>query len=197
MPIDDGQTRVLSPELVLVDRELAVWARLRLEEEAVAARAAAAATDAAAVEPPAAVTDIDQGRRETRRPLRRLWLATAVTAAVVAGVAVYVRASTDSASKPTAAAETTPTPSGPVPFAWPSVHGARRYVFTLSRGRTVIYRAETTARQLALKHSWRYQGRQFRLTRGSYRWRVTALVSSPSSGARVVVSAPLRIGAKR
>jgi hypothetical protein len=191
VPIDSGQTRVLSPELALVDDELGAWARLRLQEDAVAAEVAAAAALEA---PPRAVVETAAGDEfELDRRRRSLWplsIAVVVAAAIIAAVAVAVRPSSDGSPKPTAA--TGVTPGASVPFAWPGVSAARAYVFTLSRGTTVIYRARTTAQQLALKRSWKYEGRRYTLRRGAYRWRVTALVDSPS-GSRIVVSAPFWI----
>jgi hypothetical protein len=61
----------------------------------------------------------------------------------------------------------------------------------------VIYRAQTTAEQLALKRSWKYQGRRYRLSRGAYRWHVIALVKSEPHGTRTVVSAPFWIDRDR
>jgi hypothetical protein len=197
---------MLSPELALVDHDLAEWARLRLQEDAVAAKFATADIP----EPPPAVAGVeavedvepDRSRPSKRRSLRLLWVAaTAVAAAAAVAVVVFVRASSDGSSthgaptvsppKPTPAAQ--PMPSATVPFAWPSVSAARGYVFTLSRGSDVIYRTRTTAEQLHLKRSWKYRGHKFRLTRGAYRWSVTALVGSRSGGPRTVVSAPFWI----
>jgi hypothetical protein len=188
-----AQPRVLSPELVLVDGELAAWARLRLQEDAVAA---AVAVPAPAVPAPAVSA---AGAVETSEPylqdrsLVPLAVATVAAAAIIAGVSVALRPSSHSSPQFTGASG--PAPSAAVPFAWPHVRGAHRYVFTLSRGNEVIYRAGTGAERLALKRSWTYQGRSYTLTRGTYRWRVTTLGSPPSSGSRVVVSAPFSIGA--
>jgi hypothetical protein len=191
--VHTGQTRVLSPELALVDHELAAWARLRLQEEAVAARVAAAA----AVEAPAPVAEpkaVDRVEPEERgRSLWPLALATGIAAGIIAVVAVAVRPSSHDSASPEPAAATGTTRPSTVPFAWPGVSAAHAYVFTLSRGTKVIYRARTTAEQLALKRSWKYQGRRYKLTRGAYRWRVTALVASASNGTRTVVSAPFWI----
>jgi hypothetical protein len=192
---ETAQPRVLSPELVLVDGELAAWARLRLQEDAVAA-AVAAPAPAPAVEAPAlpAAAAVETSESYLQdRSLVPLALATVAAAAIIAGVSVALRPSTHSSPQFTGASG--PVPSAAVPFAWPHVRGAHRYVFTLSRGDEVIYRAGTGAERLALKRSWTYQGRSFKLTRGRYRWRVTALGSGPSSRARVVVSAPFSIGA--
>ena len=193
MLTETTQPRVLSPELVLVDGELAAWARLRLQEDAVAAAVATPAP----VEPAAAIPTVEavDGSEPylQERSLVPLALATVAAAAIIAGVSVALRPSTHSSPQFTGASA--PAPSAAVPFAWPHVRGAHRYVFTLSRGDEVIYRAGTGAERLALKRSWTYQGRSFELTRGRYWWRVTALGSGRSSQPRVVVSAPFSIGA--
>jgi hypothetical protein len=267
VPAYTESARVLSPELALVDPELAAWARLRLQEDAVAAEVAAAA--APAVESAPAVLEPEPRPRS----LLPLAIATTVAAAIIGSIAVAVHASsgnspttqaaapeaatpantepttttttTPSAKTPTAttthatkaptattlatktptatttapatttpaatttkpATATTPatttstpattTPAAAIPFAWPSVSGARGYVFTLSRGTKIIYRAQTTAEQLTVKRSWRYQGQRYRLSRGAYRWRVLALVESASHGTRIVVSAPFWIAHDR
>jgi hypothetical protein len=265
VPAYAESARVLSPELALVDPELAAWARLRLQEDAVAAEVAAAA--APAVEPAPAVLEAERRPRS----LLPLAIATTVVAAIIGSIAVAVHASsgnspttqaaapeaatpantepttttpaartptattthatkaptatTHATKTPTAAATTTKaatatkpatttkpatattpattstpaatTPAAAVPFAWPGVTGAHAYVFTLSRGTKVIYRAQTTAKQLALKRSWEYQGRRYRLSRGAYRWHVIALVKSEPHGTRTVVSAPFWIDRDR
>jgi hypothetical protein len=253
MRTESPPTRVLSPELALVDADLAAWARLRLQEEAVAAEVAAAAAVEAPLPAGAEPGDRD-GVEPDRRPrsLVPLAIATAAAAAIIAAVAVALRPSSDDSAKravatpttvtPTVPAATTPTtappttpaetttpakpapttttattaatatqpkpaatpttaappkPTAAVPFAWPGVTGASAYVFTLSRGPKVIYRAKTTAEQLALKRSWTYGGQRYRLTRGAYRWHVIALVKSEPHGTRTVISAPFWIDRDR
>ena len=115
---------------------------------------------------------------------------------------IYARMSTSTSKQPgSQRASSAPSRGGrsaSLPFAWPSASGARGYVFTLSRGTKIIYRARTTREQLALKRSWAYQGRRYRLTPGPYHWRVVALPAASSRGRpTIVISAPFWIDGNR
>lgn len=207
--------RMLSPELVLVDEELAAWARLRLREDMVAAEVEGKNRPEFPKAPllGAARRQVDSGANTEagrRRAARRVPSAAYVVAliALLAALAAYVRASTRSplhresvvggvsAMDETAAVDAQ---SPGLVFAWPSVRAARFYTFTLSRRSTAIFRARTEDRhRLVLPPTWVYGGRRFTLSRGLYRWRVLAYIGPPSrSVPRTVVAAPLVVKPRR
>ena len=71
-------------------------------------------------------------------------------------------------------------------FAWPPVAGALSYRFELFRGNEQVLRATTRNPVYELPASWRHEGRQERLTTGSYRWYVWPVLASGPADAAVV-----------
>jgi hypothetical protein len=57
-------------------------------------------------------------------------------------------------------------------FVWPSVPRATRYRVEFFRRGRKIFEASPLRPRLELPQRWQYKGRRFRLTRGTYRWRV-------------------------
>jgi hypothetical protein len=181
VPIDreSGRGRVISPELVLVDEELAAWSRLRLREEAAAAEARRSAPQA----PPATPSSLlELGRRlaDSEQPSptkqRRRWSVLALLAvlAVAAAIGVWILMRSP---HPSATKNVSQTPSTVV-LAWPQVRGARSYSVTLLRNSQTIFRAEGVAGvRFSLPQAWLYQGRSYTLDPGPYRWEVRASLS--------------------
>jgi hypothetical protein len=191
-------TRVVSPELVLVDEELAAWARLRLREDLVASEAALRNSEAARIAVSTHAESVESGgptvaswQPTARRRVPRAVYVVAV-AALLAALTAYLRASTHSSSRRASVGAVAPGASS-IAFAWPPVPQARYYTFSLFRGPTTIFNARQAGRErLVLPRSWAYGGRRFRLVGGVYHWRVLAFFGK--RGARppkLVVAAPL------
>ena len=91
-------------------------------------------------------------------------------------------------SSPQAPAPTENGAGAPAPrrFAWPPVAGALSYRFELFRGNEQVLRATTRNPVYELPASWRHQGREERLTAGSYRWYVWPVLASGPADAAVV-----------
>ena len=70
----------------------------------------------------------------------------------------------------------------PPKLLWVKNSEAAYYNVQLFRGKTKILSTWPVGTSLGLKHSWKYQGRKFTLTRGTYRWYVW-----PGFGARAAV----------
>lgn len=85
--------------------------------------------------------------------------------------------------KKTAAA---PAPAETRRFAWAPVDGAVGYHVELFKGADRVLEKETTEPVLELGPSWRYAGRETRLTPGSYRWYVWPVTKSGRSTQAVV-----------
>jgi hypothetical protein len=84
------------------------------------------------------------------------------------------------------------TAAAPRRFAWAPVGGAVAYRFELFRGDEQVLRATTPDPVYELPTTWRHEGREERLTSGSYRWYVwPVLVSGPADAA--VVQADLDV----
>jgi hypothetical protein len=141
---------VVSPELVLVDPDLAAWCRLRLCEEAAAAEARRAQPKEI---PPAAVVSVRANntveRRSVARSVPRLSLL--VRESVLVTAAVLLLAASGAASRPTPSAPAAnvggSAPSTPIPprpgivITWPHVRGARSYAVDVRLGHQTIFRA--------------------------------------------------------
>jgi len=67
--------------------------------------------------------------------------------------------------------------SGARQFAWAPVPGASGYHVEFFRGSVQVYSGETRRPELALTSSWRFAGRSFRFTQGTYRWYAWPVVS--------------------
>ena len=91
-------------------------------------------------------------------------------------------------SSPEAPAPTENSQGAPAPrrFAWAPVAGALSYRFELFRGDEQVLRATTRNPVYELPASWRHQGREERLTAGSYRWYVWPVLASGPADAAVV-----------
>jgi hypothetical protein len=148
----------VSPELVLVDPELARRARRALTA------------------PPLPVSPPTVRPTVRRRSGRLLVVATAsmLGCAVALATPWLVPASPERRSEHTATVRSTPTPvARPLRFSWAAVRGAHSYRLVLYRGGTRIYEAVTTVPERTLPLSWKLGAETFRLTRGTYRWVVT------------------------
>jgi hypothetical protein len=66
-------------------------------------------------------------------------------------------------------------------FVWPSVPRATKYRVEFFRRGRKIFEASPLTPRLALPQQWRYKGRRFRLTRGTYQWRVRPAFGRSSS----------------
>ena len=62
--------------------------------------------------------------------------------------------------------------TAPPKLAWVASAGARYYNVQLFRGAEKILSAWPTTSSLALRKAWRYRGRRYRMTPGTYRWYV-------------------------
>jgi hypothetical protein len=167
---------VISPELVLVDPELARHARRAHSSPTLNVRAAAP-------EPPAPAA----------------WhhlavVSTAVTLGCVVAMAAWlVVATSDAPNGPASGAVAAGPPSAPLAadavqplrFTWAAVPGAHSYRLVFYRGRTQIYEAVTNVPRRTLPLRWTFNGQTFRLTSGTYRWVVIP---------RLGPSAPFREG---
>lgn len=175
MPAAVGALHPVSPELVLVDPELARTARALLPEPV---------PQAAAPVRPAPIQAIPRGRRRERRPaLVGLFAIAALLSllargeprpAAVAGIA-RVAADPDAqarTSQVAASAVTAAAASSGQTFVWVAQPDTSAYEFQLFRGAERIYRARVTAPRLALPGRWRHAGRAYALDPARYRWYV-------------------------
>jgi hypothetical protein len=192
---------IVSPELVLVDPELAAWARERLEERRVQpipadpAPAPPVATRRPAAPEVGADGDVPAVATKPSRPIRRrgrLLIAAvvglAVTVATVLAVdrdapGVRVPPLVDAAGPtglpPTSSVEPAPArtkaaaiPTPPRRFAWAPRPGASGYHLELFKGRALVFRATTSKPEIVIPRRWRLNGRTRRLEPGLYRWYV-------------------------
>lgn len=100
-------------------------------------------------------------------------------------------------SKPRSASGV-PARSAPVPrtFAWAPVDRASGYRFELFRGSSLVLRRDTRAPRLSVPTRWTFGGKERRLSRGTYRWYVWAVVDG-KRGSSAIVQAALQVGATR
>jgi hypothetical protein len=205
------ESRSVSPELALVDPELAEWARKRLP----------ASPDTLEALRGAQARPMPVAATSARRPRR--WRSRVVTGAgllvVLAGTAFLVgsRADVDGPAAtrlaaiadpqpPAAASErvnesATRTPSsrrssgvanGTRRFSWPPVVGASGYHVELFKGSVLVFRDETKKPEILIRRRWRFNGRQRRLEPGAYRWYVWPLVGGQRK-AEAIVQAKLEV----
>jgi hypothetical protein len=90
------------------------------------------------------------------------------------------------AATPPKKAAAAPAPAETRRFAWAPVDGAVGYHVELFKGADRVLEKETTEPVLELGPSWRYAGRETRLTPGSYRWSVWPVTKSGRSTEAVV-----------
>jgi hypothetical protein len=200
---------LLSPELALVDPQLADLARERLPAgRPPVVRAApremdyhtAAPSAIAEIEAELGSMSADEDRQSHARPRRRgrrlLVLAVSVLAVAAAAfpiiaheVTVLDSGGSDQASTPrqsmsaqgTAAAgndrQAQSMQRSDLPtrtFIWPAVSRARFYKVQFFRGGRTIFEASPAVPRLEFPLRWAFRGRHFRLTPGTYRWKVRA-----------------------
>jgi hypothetical protein len=152
-----GSDQPLSPELVLVDPELARRAREQLS--------------VASLDSERAVTTVAPTR--ARRSWRRVLSWAFVGSAVVAGIALAVSASTRSEHRVVAQQiRAAPAKLAAKRFVWPPNARARYYDVAFFRGRTKIFERRVVQPALTLPAHWTFRRRRYALTRGLYEWRV-------------------------
>jgi hypothetical protein len=185
----------ISPELALVDPELAPRARALLPEfPGIRFAARAKPAPHAPLRRAAGVFD----RRDPRMLAGVavvIALALAVVGAAVLAGGGHRQPTTSAASAPRVTTpppvrqpspKAKPTPSRapataggaaitPPRFVWPVVPRVSGYRVALFRGGAQVFEQDVTVPALALSQSWTYQGRFHRLQRGAYRWIVWPL----------------------
>jgi hypothetical protein len=193
----------ISPELVLVDPELARRARALLPE--IPARLVPLAE-------PFAVVRLPSTARRERPRVRRLGAGAALAAAACLAAVGGARMGdpSDGASRTPAlrvsAASTQPpavtrqpvrpvssskTALAPPRFVWPAASRVTGYRVALYREGRQIFERDVFVPALQLPESWSYAGRTFTFTSGTYRWVVWPLTGSGSevTPGRAIVSA--------
>ena len=187
----------VSPELALVDPELAEQARALLPDGP-GIRIAGPRETIELI--PFSVPAIPARRRV--RPalaIAAVLLGAALVAGIGSGVALSVldREPAAQSSAPVAAPTLPPTQASPAPrpptappsrsgsnvveaprFVWPAEPGADRYRVALYRGGQQIFERDVRATALELPRAWTHEGRAYGLTRGTYRWVVWPLFGS-------------------
>jgi len=187
----------VSPELALVDPELAAEARALLPDGP-GIRIAGRRETIELI--PFSVPAIPVGRRIRPAPvIASILLGAALVAGIGAGVALSVldREPAAQSSAPVAAPTMPPTQVSPAPrpptvppsrsgpnvvepprFVWPAEPGVERYRVALYRGGQQIFERDVRATALELPRAWMHEGRAYDLTRGTYRWVVWPLFRS-------------------
>ena len=200
----------ISPELALVDPELAEAARARLPE-----RPSPAEATAPPPSPPPEVAP-EERPRDRLEPVAddrrgpRSWLRTIVVVGVVtvAGTSAMLarsgRATDDeavtsvTARPPAPATPTTPLSSPPTgeTFVWAPTPDTRSYEFQLFRGAERIFRARVSEPRLVLPQRWVHEGYSESLTPGSYRWYVWRNPTTSRGTSAAIVQARLVVEAE-
>lgn len=191
---------LLSPELALVDPDLAAAARMLLPDPVEPERTRSA-SPALSTTPsrPLALPERTPAP-STREPTRRIRLAAVAAtglAAVAAGAFVFALAANRGTAEETraradasraalqsrAAREARAARS----YTWPAVPGADAYEFEILRGKVVVF--ETTTREVAIELPAR------RLSPGHYTWSVTPTFANrgPASVRRPVVEGTFQV----
>jgi hypothetical protein len=195
---DADDALLVSPELALVDPELARRARALLPD-----------IDELSLERPAATRPpepVPAPSRE-RAPRRRRWvlLAGGATVAVIAAAVLIVKnrdgtshvAPQRSAKAPaTAVAKTAPARPSVQTFSWVAVPSAKSYEFELLKGSARIFEARSSLPRLKLPVTWVYRSRRMRLVPGTYRWLVRPVLGSKGHAGLgpTIVNARLVVG---
>jgi hypothetical protein len=161
--VEHDPMRVISPELVLVDEELAAWCRLRLCEEAAAENAKRA--DRSSV-PPSTVLEFSRPAAYDR-PVRETssWWIFLRRESVLVTAAVLLFGIAGAQSRPEIGTLRVPSPPPAEPgvvITWPRVPMARWYTVRVRLGsRTVFWAKHLTQNRLLLPPSSVYGGRSF------------------------------------
>lgn len=213
---------LVSPELALVDPELAAWARARLPDS-IDVRAAVALRRLTAAPGESVVAATGRGRVDRRRAAALAGVAVALAATLIlADVHVEVGKNGASADRPPAAAGASPAPPDDLPtttpalappssapeaqshpkgkrteprprqLAWAPAPGAEGYAVELYRGNARIFVAETRQPMVVVPASWRLDGVSRSLVPGELRWYVWPLVDGRRA-TRAIVQATLEI----
>lgn len=194
--------RQISPELALVDRELAAAARMLLPDPGElerARRTPSAVTAASRADAQVAAARKPAGTPAARTPIRRSRLA-AVTAtgvaAITAGMLGLVPAAGHRAADATLAGTHAQASGLHVRaaqqaraariYTWPAVPGAETYEFKILRGVQAVFETTTADREVELPA-------ELHLSPGRYNWSVTPRLAdqSAASATRPVVEATL------
>lgn len=191
----------LTPELVLVDPDLARRAREQLPEREPERRRVAVEQKPAAQPPlfgfvqptPSAhAVDLQLRRRKRRRRNRVLVLlilgiATAAAILRVEPLRHFFWESREATvvpsrgtTKPNRRPANPPAAQSARAFAWVSVPNATYYLVQFYRGRDEIFRARPSAPRLLVPAQWAFKGRRYSLTPGRYRWSVRPGFGRPS-----------------
>jgi len=202
-------SRIVSPELVLVDDELAAWCRLSLREDAVAAAALedASGAVAAATAPRPSPHEVDERlaaaeetsqRLETRRlsgPRALAMVAVLVTVGAAAAWALLPTGHGLQHVLPGGARTRATVGDSNIILAWPYVPNARFYVVTMFRGNSKVFEARVSRKlRLTLPHDWRMNGHEHRLERGTYHLSVEAVIRGRASPrTTTIVRGPLAV----
>ena len=183
-------SHAVSPELALVDADLARELRAELPEPAAPPPSPVVEPiRAQAVVVPALRQEPDPTRRERQGGRRSRKLRVVGFVALGALLTVFVRneprpsaldRTAHAAADPKAQAPEQPVPVGTAAaataagqtFVWTAEPDAAAYEFQLFRGSERIYRARVTAPRLVLPGRWRLGSRSYGLTAASYRWYV-------------------------
>jgi hypothetical protein len=180
---------VVSPELALVDPELARRATAELPDFDLYEDSLERPVE----RPPEPLRARPRGRRRLS-----LLIAACATAAVIAAAVLVVEnrdgtsqvapqrsakasASTTGAASSDGAKQRNPkkpTPQIVRTFSWAKVRGARSYEFQLFRGAKRIFTARPSQPRLRLPVAWRDGSRLLRLDPGAYRWLVRPVLGS-------------------
>lgn len=178
----EGDVNTVTPELALVDPELAAAWRERLPDPvslkpAPLASGAQFAGDRAEQAPP-------HTPAAARRRTRRVWVMTGALGVAAAALALVlwrdggrgdgVRAQPSRTTTTTGSAHE----SQPQTFVWAAASGSVGYEFQLFRGTTLVYRARARTPRFELPRSWQRGGRSYSLEPGGYRWYVWSISAS-------------------